>query len=481
MSVTRVSQQIIKPASLPPEDGPQFMGPMDKVVPPGIPIAVVFVYESASCLPTTSSAAVGASVPLLAAALSHLLDFYPQLGGRLRSGSDSCVHSLGSGAELFVAISMEPLSQFRTRSGSYTVTDLPAGGNALLPPQIWEAPLLAVQHTRFPCGAISLGIRAPHSLCDGVGYFQLVKDLASLYDQLLFNDLPPQLTQPPIVAAHLASYATSLTPTEKAKVLQFRSDHYMAGPQPETGSDPASRTVVTDPESPEMAVTRSETPVADAKMKPPSKADCVVGRVLEFKRGELERLKEASASEGAEGWVSTFEALAAHIWKHVFTARQRSGLLPAAASILVSVDVRERAHLPPRYFPNATFTPFTTVDPEVLLQSRPLAAAALHRCVRQDLKVEENCQWLALQPSVKSRLDWTQRPLLASSWTKIDIAVPLGGIPPCLVAPPFTPTSLVDGLVYFLPAVADGVSVYLALHEVLWPLLDEDPEFRQFA
>eukprot|EP01057_Protomagalhaensia_wolfi_P000436 Protomagalhaensia_wolfi_Nauph_80__435@NODE_1240_length_1638_cov_122_243277_g953_i0_p1_GENE_NODE_1240_length_1638_cov_122_243277_g953_i0NODE_1240_length_1638_cov_122_243277_g953_i0_p1_ORF_typecomplete_len520_score104_36Transferase/PF02458_15/7_1e53Condensation/PF00668_20/1_8e05_NODE_1240_length_1638_cov_122_243277_g953_i0771636 len=490
MTVTRVSQQTIKPASLPPE-GPWLLGPMDKLVPPGIPIAVVFLYESASCLPTTSPAAAAASVPLLAAALSHLLDFYPQLGGRLGRGSDSYVHSLGSGAELFVALSKEPLSAFQSRSRFYSVADLPDGGNALLPPlsaDLWgDVPLLAVQHTRFPCGAISLGIRVPHSLCDGTGFFQLVKDLATLYDQLLFKDLPPHLPQPPVVAAHLASYATSLTPVEKEKVLNFHSNLYMTEPQQEAqGSSADFSTSVTDPESPETAVTRSETPVGtDPEIKEHSKTDSVTGRVLEFKRSELERLKEASAKEGAEGWVSTFEALAAHIWKHVFAARRRSGLLPAAPSILVSVDVRDNCQLPPRYFPNATFTPFVTVDPEILLQSsssRQFAAAAIHECVRQDLKVDENCQWVAVQSTaVKSRLDWTQRPLLVSSWTKMNIAVPLGGIPPCLVAPPFTPNSLVDGLVYFLPAAADGVNVYLALHETLWPLLDEDPEFRQFA
>ena len=76
---------------------------------------------------------------------------------------------------------------------------------------------------------------------------------------------------------------------------------------------------------------------------------------------------------------------------------------------------------------------------------------------------------------------------MASQWNKTD-AFPgtVLDARAVLISSPFTPISLVDGLVYYLPTEEQGtdaegaIDVNLALSEPLWEVLDADPEFRRF-
>ena len=64
--------------------------------------------------------------------------------------------------------------------------------------------------------------------------------------------------------------------------------------------------------------------------------------------------------------------------------------------------------------------------------------------------------------------------VMVSQWNKMDMYD--GGVfetRPVLVAPPFTPISLHDGLGYTIPTESgDGIDVYLALREEVWGELD---------
>jgi hypothetical protein len=72
---------------------------------------------------------------------------------------------------------------------------------------------------------------------------------------------------------------------------------------------------------------------------------------------------------------------------------------------------------------------------------------------------------------------------MLSQWNKIDMyrsATFDEGVRPSLIAPPFTPISLLDGLGYFLPSPRQGlggdskgdIDVYLALSDDVWAGLD---------
>ena len=108
------------------------------------------------------------------------------------------------------------------------------------------------------------------------------------------------------------------------------------------------------------------------------------------------------------------------------------------------------------------------------------------------------CGWCASTYGTWSMTGESLCPLRAcmpSAWNKMDAYRGMhfdaegGDSAPILVTPPFTPMSLVDGLIYFLPTeeqVAENgqtcaIDVSIALSEPLWSLLDNDPLFRQFS
>lgn len=473
------------------------LGPMDTQVAAFIPVAVVFVYEKPfdfnnELIP----------VERLRKALAKLLDHYPHLTGRLRLHSDGSrdITSLGTGAELVEAQCNSRLDAFRS-SGidgtprRITLPSLPGAGNALLPPfdmtleAVCRDPLFTIQHTRFACGGVGLGIRLPHTVCDSDGYFQLVRDLAELYRGL---DSGRELSHPP----HLQPYLADMTQEDREAALAFKPSMFHLEPP-------------TDP----TAVVESKAEPASPSPPPPP----VSGRVLRFSAHELTRLKAHATSPHNTDWVSTFDALPAHLWQRTYHARLHllttQGRTPSEAaatlsrSFLTSVNMRSRSRLalPPRYFPNAVITPFTSVAHETLATG-PLwrVAAALHALTRSvgRAQADRTMRWFEAQAD-KSRVRlgfrFDEPGFMVSQWSKFDLYGGAGfdvddargeAVAPALVAPPFTGISLVDGLGYLLPTEeqgrgareegAAGVDVYLALSEPVWEVLERDGELRRF-
>lgn len=62
-----------------------------------------------------------------------------------------------------------------TRTGQCTAYELNG-----TPDGFSEEPILSIQHTRFGCGSVSLGVRLNHSVCDAHGFLQLMEDLAGI-------------------------------------------------------------------------------------------------------------------------------------------------------------------------------------------------------------------------------------------------------------------------------------------------------------
>lgn len=158
------------------------LGPFDHLLPPFAAIAVVFVWRQ----PREASAPI-ISFNLLHTALARLLDFYPHLTGRVyinAKDKNPEIRQLGEGAELHGAVCETALHQ------DLAPEDMPGQGNALLvksnssPECFSNEPILSIQHTRFGCGSVSLGVRVNHTVCDAHGFVQLMEDLAEIYREL---------------------------------------------------------------------------------------------------------------------------------------------------------------------------------------------------------------------------------------------------------------------------------------------------------
>ncbi|KAG8992121.1 hypothetical protein FRB94_012001 [Tulasnella sp. JGI-2019a] len=113
------------------------------------------------------------------------------------------------------------------------MTDLPGDSNALfapfhgIPEGIGKEPILTVQHTRFACGGVSLGVRLLHTVCDAEGFFKLVRDLAELYRGLNDKDLAervPSLAQPPQIRSYLTGLSDNITPEARQASLEFKPE-----------------------------------------------------------------------------------------------------------------------------------------------------------------------------------------------------------------------------------------------------------------
>ncbi|KAK9235728.1 transferase family-domain-containing protein [Lipomyces kononenkoae] len=494
-------------AAVAPFESPFRLGPMDELVYPFVPIQVVFVYENNALF-----------IPLerLQQALSHLLDKYPHLTGRLQFDPDKRtpeITRLGTGAEILVAqcsVRLDDLASSGCASGRFLMPNLPGSGSDLLPPfdrtieGICRDPIFAVQHTRFACGSVALGMRLHHIVCDAHGFFQLVRDLAEIYRALRCSSRP-NLARPPEIRSYLQGGPDAMSPEEQEEALSFQPSVYYV-------------------ENCREIKVNAPAPHAELPAGPP-----VVGRVLRFSGCDLNALKDVAKDPSGHGWVSTFESLCAFLYQRVYRARlellNSQGVPTIAAAAQLSrgfwaaIDVRSpsltpsRLNLPARYFPNAVYCPYTYAAHDLLAES-PLGQVAkfVHDLIRSvgRQQLQQTTKWVAAQPD-KSRikLDYTfsNGSFTVSQWSKFDMYVGVdfdvdeqgGAIPPALVTPPFTEISTIDGLAMILSTeeqfygateqrgspssieIPCAIDVNLTLSEPLWPILDRDEQFRKFC
>ena len=486
-------------------DSPFRLGPLDLLVAPFMPIAVVFVYQQPTSTPLPNVELI--PVERLQCALTLLLDYYPHLTGRLHiNPSDGTreITRLGTGAELFVARCSGRLDAFSSSPGLVSpgrilMPNLPAAGNALLAPfdatleGVCRGPIFTVQHTRFACGGVALGVRLLHTVCDADGFFQLVRDLAKLYRGVRsseMNDDPtsgvPSLVHPPHIRSYMSELSgDNMTPGEQLAALDFQPSLFYIEPSADAEGSSAS----------------------DASSSASFPSPPVVGHFLRFSSRELNALKAHATnpndSPSSDSWISTFDALSAHLYQRVYRARlqlREKDLNQAELSppdFLTPVNIRNRLGLPPRYFPDALFCVYTTLPLDILANG-PLwqVAKALHDLTRtastnSKEEMNQSLRWIAVQPDkqkIRQGFQYGNGSFMVSQWNKVDLYVgTIFDVRPVLVSTPFTPISLLDGLVYFLPTEEQGtggdtsaIDVNMSLSEPIWGIIDQDEEFRKF-
>lgn len=462
------------------------LGPMD-LTPPSIPTAVVFVYPNAKSAESSDS-----FLPLdrLRLAFSLALNYYPQLTGRfLRKENNSfCVTKLGSGAQLISAICSEALDSFRPSDGSrLKITNLPGRGNHLQSlfaqdgTKVTETPFCLLQHTRFACGSVSLGLTISHRVCDGSGYFQFMQDLAELYRALNKAEIPlqppapttqlPKLAHPPCIEPYLKDL--SFTDQEKQEALAF---------------------------TPAILAKIDLSVFDDAHVDPSTPP--TRGHVIRFSRAVLDDLKLEASNGGSLVHISTFDAITAHIHQRVYSARcayaKASGrpVEEVMTWIAPAVNYRSpsRLNLPSRYFCNASFNPCTEIAPETLANGHLSQISQIVHDLVRSVDTEsfiKTVRWVAAQDdklAIAPTFCHDKPMMLPTQWCKFGMyAGTEFDVPAELVATPFSAVSLYDGLVVLQATEEqlatppqESIDVNLALAAPVWDILNSDPLFWRF-
>ena len=444
--------------------GPIFrLGPLDQLVLTFIPVAVVYIY--------TASPSTTVPIEKLCRATSLVLDTYPHLTGRIGindTHGGAHIHSLGIGCQILEATCEKTLEELG-KSKMVGLMDLPGKGEDLMAPYDFmnikkeDQVVFTIQHTRFACGGVALGIRVLHCLNDGAGFFHLMRDLTSIY-RSLDNDKGRTIRK--LAPPYLANYENEVSDEEKERNRSYEPVLYHL-----------------EPEAPvELAAPDIPAPApAPTNQKPK-----ITGQVLHFSTNDLDTLKRLAAPE--EGYITTFDALTAHLQQRIYQARHRTytsnpslGTL-GEADLLCPIDLRTHLNLEENglYPYNAVLTTSSTFAPKSLLDNTKLPEVALkvHHMVRPlgPGDAEATVKWISTVPRSKIRHSYRGGTggVMVSQWNKMDMYD--GGVfesRPVLVAPPFTPISLHDGLGYTIPTESgDGIDVYLALREEVWGELD---------
>lgn len=210
---------------------PFWLSPMEQLSHHSVAIDTAWIYES---FPDLSKPVC---ISRLRAAFTRLLDYFPTLTGQLsvqpQKGSRS-LDRFDTGINLLEATCIDPLAAFYDpKEGSLDIFNFPENGEALSGP--WEGtaesaqrnPLPTVQHTRFVCGLIALGLRATHTVCDASGSLQLYQDLAKLYRAPKPGfDIEVTLAQAPCIESYMLDKIGSLSPEERAVALEYQPPRF---------------------------------------------------------------------------------------------------------------------------------------------------------------------------------------------------------------------------------------------------------------
>jgi hypothetical protein len=419
---------------------PHALGPIDQTNSPLIPVVTTVVWEASS--------RIGELLPFdrLETALGRLLDYYPHLTGRLTIDSDgrASIDRLGSGAELGQARASSRLSDCpgSGSGGRLVLPDLPQAGNFTLSPwkstieAVCQGPLVSFQHTRFACGSVGLGVRLLHIAADASTTYQILRDLVEILNALGDGRSALEVKLPDL---QIESFMSELSKEDM-------SDHERRAA--------LAQTPALFQHSPPPELVR---PTASDEIPRPH-----IGRILLYTREELAMLKTLATPPDGSGWVSTFSALAAHLYQCIFRARVslwahegRKG--PPSSTLHVPVNVRSRLGLPERYAANAPLGTTLILPPEELHKA-PLwkVASSVHGLSRQSAVSERNeieaaLRWaVAAGPAAaKMHFELGDGPLLVTAWQGFG-AYPhlcLDGVRPSIVSQPLSPY-LPDGIAF---------------------------------
>lgn len=270
-------------------------------------------------------------VVVIRQALAKVLVQYYPLAGKLGISEERklIVHCNGKGV-LFV----EGFADARISDlGDTTKPYLPTLGQLVYQcpgtKSMFDIPLVTVQVTKFQCGGFALGLRINHCLIDGVGAMEFINSWAETARGLPLS-IPPAIDR---------------------TILKARSPTQINYPHLEF----LEMELISDQKSVVMG-------------------DDLVYKAFRFSGASLERLRETAGVNGTSSKCTTFEALAALVWR---ARTQAMGMdHNQKAKLLFAVDGRSRfdPQLPKGYMGNGVVMAAAATTAGELVES-PLSQA----------------------------------------------------------------------------------------------------------
>jgi len=396
------------------------------------------------------------NVEHLKTSLKKLLEYYPMIAGRFKCQADNTMMIEGDDGVPFVSASTNiALTDLPLSSKEYScISDHPESLQLINPPDYIkpiEQPLFQIQHTRFTCGSVALGIHLHHYVADAQGYIQLIRDWAQLYKNPSFR---------PVVC-----HDRSLMMPTTAQLNQMKCRPDFDKPKPEF----MGQTI--DPHQPPSTL-----------------------KIFRFGADELKKMKIAATEQLTKSdvaFVSTFDVLSAHLAHHVTLARHKCGGTTNIAQINIVTNTRTRINppLPQNYFGNAILSSSLELEIEKIIceDNLGLLSSKIHQTIEEKTsdRIQETLAWIVVQPD-KSKIwatfQW-QRDLLITAWNKmgqyINFAFELD-VAPKRITKPFG--DILVGSAYFFATETndESIDVMLSLTQEQMNNLEGNQKFRSY-
>jgi hypothetical protein len=409
----------------------------------------------------------------VAAALERLLQHYPWLAGRFTTGECGRIQVNGTdeGVPFVVAETGCRISDLPLSVEQYTNTRLLPEALKLVadldPSKAIDAPPLQVQHTRFACGGIALGVRISHILADGEALFTFMRHWSELYESGA-----GELKEPPSLDR------TWTIPTEE-EVARRLQDH-------------KEQVLTTEPPAAPSAESGNASPRSPGILS-----------VFRFSRAQLQHLKQSAEAGVAKGSasISTYQALCAWLLQRMYRARVACGQvsdseadLDRSVKFVFAVNWRCRMRdppAPPHYFGNGAVQLAMIAPMRALLHdSLPVLANRLHEAVSAATsdRVKSTLAWITSNSAAGRSIRWDidfHCDMASTEWTKLGMyKLTFDGVAPLRICLPHFPGFDGSIMLHSTPAAqpgteSDGIDVYVGLSEAATDKLTADHEWRR--
>lgn len=321
-------------------------------------------------------------------------------------------------------------------------------------------PLLTARYTSFRDGCV-LAVAPHHTLCDGCGFVQFMHRWAA-----------------ETAAAETGNGSAAAAEPQPSFSRAFLEDIIRSTPVPV----PAPPAVQQQQQQQQQEADMSGLAGAGAMM-------------VHWTAHELARLKElASADGGSDGqWVSTKDALLAHIWKTLVRASSASAAADEKLQMTFTLDVRKSftATCPQGFVGNAAIVVHVEDEPtkaELLQESLRITALRIRRTVLALRKDDEKLRLAVARMAGFSKsgkhmlagfkigLDATASDWAAFDWLGLDFGNdcrPLHIAVPCVF--PF------PGLITIVPELNGGLGAYVHVTAAQAAALADQVAFHTFC
>ena len=398
------------------------------------------------------------NVQRLITSLEKLLECYPLLNGTLKLFDEDdkvCIERHDSkGGILFVSTTVN-ISLNELPLSSEECTDTKVIPNTVQLINVVDSDtLFHVRHTRFLCGSVALGINLNHQVADAHSYFQLIKDWTKLYKNLEYQlNVCHQrsLLEPTVTEIELLK--SSRPDFDNRKSLSFNNEN-------PSFNQPSKQTIM---------------------------------KIFRFLTDELNRMKSDAVNHMSSNvnYLSTFEVLTAHLYRHVMLARHNS--MSSTTKLYISTNIRSRVTQPPipmTYFGNAIMFSYLEMNMNELVNEDCLGilASQVHQATKKSTNddIRTTLAWIMCQKD-KTKISPTcklgETDFTISAWNKMGMYLDSDFEPsiyPCRIILPGDAKFNGAAILFSTEENDASIDVFLGLEINEMERLERNSDFRKY-